>query len=76
MVWKPPLSGLKLNFDGSSIKNPGPRGYGEVIRDHLGSMIRIIARPLGVCNSTKAEVMGLLMRLRKFKNLGLVNGMV
>ena len=67
----PPFGLLKLNFDGSSLGNPGPGGFGCVIRDHNGLVLRYVAGPLGSCNSTKAEVMGLHMGLRELKSLGI-----
>lgn len=67
----PPPGMLKLNFDGSSLGNPGPGGFGCVIRDSVGEIVRIVASPIGITNSTKAELMGLLMGLREVRDLQL-----
>lgn len=63
------MGSLKLNFDGSSRGNPDPCGFGGVIRDFLGRIIHIVARPIAHGNSTEAEVMGLLMGLREIKKI-------
>lgn len=76
--WKPPSFGsLKLNFDGSSPRNPRPGGFEGVIQDHLGNVTRIVAAPIEFCDSTKAEVMGFIMGLRELEKIGIErNGMV
>lgn len=70
--WVPPPDGkVKLNFDGSSLENPGPTGFGCIVRDSSSTAILIISGPLGRCNSTKAEICGLLVALLELKRLGL-----
>lgn len=70
--WSPPPPGvLKLNFDGSSLGNPGPSGFGCVIRDSMGEIVRVVAGSIGTADSTKVELMGLLMGLREVRNLQL-----
>lgn len=59
---------LKLNFEGASKGNPGPSGYGCVMRDSNSKVICAMCSPLGTCNAIKVEVMTLLMGLR-FKRL-------
>ena len=39
MGWEKPLWGwLKLNFDGSTLNNPGKAGGGGLLRDHEGML--------------------------------------
>lgn len=46
--WSPPPSRtLKLNFDGSSLGNPGSSGFGGAIRDSNGDIVRVVAGPIG-----------------------------
>jgi len=74
MEWLPPPSGhYKLNFNGSSMGNPGPSGYGEVIKDHLGKVIRIFTNSIDHGDSIMAKVMGLIMGLQEFKKIGVDN---
>lgn len=74
--WRPPpSSSFKLNFDGFSIGNLGPSGFGCVIQDH-GLLTCIIAGLTGICDSTKAEVMGLLIDLREIKRIEIGSGIV
>lgn len=67
----PPTGVLKLNFNGSSLGNPGPSGFGCVIRDSHGDINRIVTGTIGIVDSTKAELMGLLMGLREIRDLHL-----
>lgn len=67
----PPLGSLKLNFDGSSMGNPGLSGFGCVIWDSKGEVVRIVAGPIGFADSTKAEVMNLLMGLKEICDLNM-----
>ncbi|XP_077234220.1 uncharacterized protein LOC143876406 [Tasmannia lanceolata] len=55
--WSPPPPGsLKLNFDGSSIGNPGAAGVGGLCRNHKGEVIWAYSGPLGYADSSEAEV--------------------
>lgn len=64
LQWKPPIEGVpKLNFDGSSKGNLRPASFGCVNRNHNSKVMRVICCPLGVCDSTEAEAMGLLLGL-------------
>lgn len=67
----PSIGSLKLNFDGSSMGNPWLSGFGCVIRDSTVEIVRIVAGLVGFADSTKAEVMGLLMGLREIRDLKL-----
>ncbi|XP_077239748.1 uncharacterized protein LOC143880655 [Tasmannia lanceolata] len=56
-AWVPPEEGsCKLNFDGSSLGNPGPAGIGGVLRDDKGEVIWSFAGPIGIADSNEAEV--------------------
>lgn len=48
--------------------NPGLSGYGCIIHDSKCEIIRIVAGPIGITDSTKAEVMGLLLGLREIRD--------
>lgn len=60
-----------LNFDGSSKGNPGPAGYGCLIRDREGNVMISMVGLLGECDSIKVELYGLLMGLRECKRMWL-----
>lgn len=46
-TWSPPNpSPLKLNFDGAFRGNPDASGIGYVIRDHKGSILGKMAKPI------------------------------
>jgi hypothetical protein len=47
-TWTPPPTGfIKINFDGASKGNPGPAGYGAVIRNSKGEILILAAGYLG-----------------------------
>lgn len=70
--WKPPRENtLKLNFDGSSMGNPGPSGMGGTIFDSSGSCLVAYLGPLGVRDSMSAEIKALLYGLRLIHSKGL-----
>ncbi|KAG9446646.1 hypothetical protein H6P81_012774 [Aristolochia fimbriata] len=59
--WVPPLRGiLKLNTDGSSLGNPGRAGIGGIFRDHNGNTLLTYSGPIGITDSTEAEVRAIL----------------
>lgn len=66
----------KLNFDGSSKGNLKPSGFGCVIHDAQWALIKIVVGPIGLADSTKAEVMGLLWGLREVCSLNLSHALV
>lgn len=49
--------------------NPRPSSFGCVILDSKGEIVRIVAGPIGVGDSTKVEVMGLLMGVSKVHDI-------
>ncbi|XP_077215805.1 uncharacterized protein LOC143850438 [Tasmannia lanceolata] len=55
--WLPPPDGMiKLNFDGSSIGNPGDAGIGGLCRNSKGDVLWAFSGPIGVADSSEAEV--------------------
>jgi ribonuclease HI len=60
----PPLDCFKLNFDGASRGNPGPAGFGAVLRDHMGKIIHMIAGFLGENTNNVAELTSLVRGLQ------------
>ncbi|CAL9017353.1 unnamed protein product [Prunus brigantina] len=64
LAWTPPEIGvLKLNVDGSLMRNSGSIGAGGVIRDHLGNWIGGFAVNLGKGQILEAELWGLFFGL-------------
>jgi ribonuclease HI len=64
-TWTPPPNGfIKINFDGASKGNPGPAGYGAVIRNSTGEILTLTAGYLGETTNNVAEITGLLQGLR------------
>src|SRR5205085_10094008 len=56
---------LVIEADGGSRGNPGPAGYGAVVRDAAsGEVLRRDARSLGTATNNVAEYEGLLAGLR------------
>lgn len=66
--WHPPVGNcLKLNFDGSSLGNPGPSRKGGIIFDASRSCKVAYSGPLGYGDSLYAEIKALLYGLRLIK---------
>jgi hypothetical protein len=64
-AWSPPPPGfLKINFDGASRGNPGPAGFGAVLRNHLGKITHLIAGFLGENTNNAAELSSLVKGLQ------------
>lgn len=58
--WTPPVSSVfKLNFDDAAKGNPGPAGYGGVIRNDQGIIQHIIFGSIGNDTNNVAELEGL-----------------
>ncbi|KAG9450341.1 hypothetical protein H6P81_010306 [Aristolochia fimbriata] len=57
-----------MNFDGSSLGNPGPAGYGGVFRNAEGQILLAYTGLLGIVDSTLAEIHRVLHGLRIFQN--------
>ena len=67
---KPPRGWVKLNTDGSAMKNPDRAGGGGLLRDHDGVWLKGFARGLGFTNSILAELWALRDELLLAKELG------
>ncbi|XP_030958826.1 uncharacterized protein LOC115980745 [Quercus lobata] len=68
---KPPRGWLKLNTDGSAMRNPERAGGGGLIRDHDGDWLKGFARGLGFTNSALAELWALRDGLLLAKEMGI-----
>ena len=56
--WKsPPMGWIKGNFDGTTKGNPSKAGCGGVLRVHTCRIVDVIAIPIGISTSHKAEAM-------------------
>jgi len=63
--WSPPAHNtFKLNFDGTAKGNPGPAGYGGVIRRHTGEVAQIYYGTLGIDTNNAAELEGLWIGIK------------
>src|SRR5947208_1298170 len=61
---------LVVEADGGSRGNPGPAGYGAVVRDaETGEVLRSEARSLGTATNNVAEYEGLLAGLRAARDI-------
>jgi broad specificity phosphatase PhoE/ribonuclease HI len=64
------MTRLVVEADGGSRGNPGPAGYGAVVRDaETGEILRSAARSLGTATNNVAEYEGLLAGLRAVLDL-------
>jgi hypothetical protein len=55
---------IKINFDGASKGNPGPAGYGAVLRNSRGEILVLAVGYLGETTNNAVELIGLLQGLR------------
>jgi ribonuclease HI len=68
-MWKALETGYhKMNFDGASKGNPGPTGYGAVIRNNKGEILHIVAGNIGYNTNNAGELWGLLRGLQVDKD--------
>jgi ribonuclease HI len=61
---------LVVHVDGGARGNPGPAAAGAVISTPEGEVIAEAAEPIGVATNNVAEYRGLLLGLRKARELG------
>lgn len=61
---------LVLYIDGASHGNPGPAGYGVVIADEKGTVLRELGGSLGIATNNVAEYGALLRALEEARLLG------
>src|SRR3954452_11233023 len=60
-----------IEADGGSRGNPGPAGYGAVVRDaDTGAVLREVAAGIGVASNNVAEYRGLIAGLEAATELG------
>ncbi|XP_059076287.1 uncharacterized protein LOC131073118 [Cryptomeria japonica] len=60
VVWEcPPLSWVKLNFDGASKGNSGRARYGAIVRDDRGDLLWCVSGFLGIASNNEADLKGL-----------------
>ncbi|KAJ1384635.1 Ribonuclease H domain [Sesbania bispinosa] len=63
--WIPPSpESIALNVDGSSLGNPGPAGYGGVLRNTYGQWLKGFHGSVGVSEILQAEQIGILENLK------------
>lgn len=67
--YPPPLDRLKLNFDGSYIRDKNRGGIGGAIRDHDGVTIHNYLGPVSAFDANEAEIYSLLIGCRELKVL-------
>jgi ribonuclease HI len=67
----PPKDWFKLNFDGASKGNPGPIGYGAIIRNDKGEIIHILAGNMGQNTNNAMKIWSLLCGLQATTKLEL-----
>ncbi|MDS1268810.1 bifunctional RNase H/acid phosphatase [Lipingzhangella sp. LS1_29] len=61
---------LRIEADGGSRGNPGPAGYGAVVRDaQTEVLLAEVAEPIGVATNNAAEYRGLIAGLRRAAEL-------
>jgi ribonuclease HI len=60
---KPPLRHLIAHSDGGARGNPGPAGYGVVIKDESGHKVAVLSEYLGHQTNNFAEYQGLIAAL-------------
>ncbi|GMA39370.1 bifunctional RNase H/acid phosphatase [Mobilicoccus caccae] len=61
---------LVVEADGGSRGNPGVAGYGALVRDADGVVVRELAAPLGKASNNVAEYTGLIVGLRAALEVG------
>lgn len=68
--WIPPLDRvLKLNFDGSFLKEVHKSGYGGVIRNSCGMVLCCLSGPIQCDNANGAAVYAMLMGVVNYTSM-------
>ncbi|XP_042487907.1 uncharacterized protein LOC122068127 [Macadamia integrifolia] len=62
---------IKLNFDGSSMGNPGRAGSGGIFHYHMGAVMDSYKIFIGVSKVFQAEVEGLMVGLMRTREMGI-----
>ncbi|WP_182906810.1 bifunctional RNase H/acid phosphatase [Microbispora sp. H13382] len=68
--------GYVVEADGGSRGNPGPAGYGAVVKDDAGRVLAEAAESIGTATNNVAEYRGLIAGLRALLALGAEGGRV
>ncbi|MEU6428244.1 bifunctional RNase H/acid phosphatase [Microbispora sp. NPDC046973] len=68
--------GFVVEADGGSRGNPGPAGYGAVVKDDAGRVLAEVAESIGAATNNVAEYRGLIAGLRALLALGAEGGQV
>ncbi|MEV5739065.1 bifunctional RNase H/acid phosphatase [Microbispora rosea] len=68
--------GFIVEADGGSRGNPGPAGYGAVVKDDAGRVLAEAAESIGTATNNVAEYRGLIAGLRALLTLGAEGGQV
>lgn len=68
--------GYVVEADGGSRGNPGPAGYGAVVKDEAGRVLAEAAESIGTATNNVAEYRGLIAGLRSLLTLGAEGGRV
>lgn len=66
----PQLSRVRVYSDGAARGNPGPSGAGAVLVEPNGQVVDRLGKYLGIQTNNYAEYMGLLIGLRRARELG------
>jgi hypothetical protein len=69
----PPPGFCKLNFDGASKGNPGPAGFGAVLRDSTGQIKYLLAGHLGHDSNNSTELWGLIRGIQLASDLNMTH---
>src|SRR5688572_2208835 len=67
---KPTLHRVRVYSDGAARGNPGPSGAGAVLVEPSGQVVDRLGKFLGVQTNNYAEYMGLLLGLKRARELG------
>lgn len=72
----PPEGSLKLCFDGSYVHQICMRGFGRVIHDWSGRVIKNFSSPISSSDANGAEVFALLVGRSKLQKMGGYNAII
>ena len=64
-------SKVRVYSDGAARGNPGPSGAGAVLVDSSGNVVDRLGKYLGIQTNNYAEYMGLLLGLKRARELGI-----
>ena len=57
---------LKFNVDGAASSKPGPARIGGVLRNHIGELLYMFSKNVGIKDSYEAEILAILEALRNY----------